>query len=288
LPSKFQNVKKPQWITLGIAFFLVVVIYLFGRTVPPKPSHSETSHVQAAAQSGLTDTILNMARRQISPDQLKRVKDLEKGISAETGKEQRLNAYHLLAHFWKDSTHIFPPYAWYEAEVARLENSENSLTFAARLFLENLQQEGDAELKRWEALQAKDLFERSLNINPRNDSTKIGLGATLFLGEISPMEGVSKVKEVVDKDSANVYGQMMMVKGLLMSSQYDKAITRLETITRVAPTNVEAMLMLADIYERTNDKENAIRWYQRCLEVIDRKDAKEEIAKRIEELKKAH
>ena len=79
-----------------------------------------------------------------------------------------------------------------------------------------------------------------------------------------------------------------MVKGLLMSLQYDKAITRLETITRVAPANAEATLMLADIYERKNDKENAIRWYERSLQVIERKDIKEEIAKRIEELKKAH
>jgi tetratricopeptide (TPR) repeat protein len=281
-------VKKPQWITIGIAFILVFFIYRFGSTVQTKPSVSETGHVQAAAQSALTDTILNMARRQISPALLKQVLGLENGISSEAGREQRQVSYHRLAHFWKDSAHIFPPYAWYEAEAARLEKSENSLTFAARLFLENLQQEGDAELKRWEALQAKDLFERSLNINPRNDSTRIGLGATLFLGEISPMEGVAKVREVVDKDSANVYGQMMMVKGLLMSSQYDKAITRLETITRVAPANAEATLMLADIYERMNDKVNAIRWYQRSLEIIPRKDIKEDIAKRIEELKKAH
>jgi hypothetical protein len=46
--------------------------------------------------------------------------------------------------------------------------------------------------------------------------------------------------------------------------------------------------MLADIYERKNDKTNAIRWYERSLQVIERKDIKEEIAKRIEELKKAH
>jgi tetratricopeptide (TPR) repeat protein len=281
-------VKKPQWITIGIAFILVFFIYRFGSTVQAKPSLAETGHVQATASSALTDTILNIARRQINPALAKQVSDLEKGISSEVPGKDRLSAYHRLAHFWKDSAHIFPPYGWYEAEAARLENSENSLTFAARLFLENLQQEGDAELKRWEALQAKDLFERSLNINPGNDSTKIELGATLFLGEISPMEGVAKIREVLSKDSANVYGQIMMVKGLLMSSQYDKAITRLETITRVAPTNVEAPLMLADIYERMNDKENAIRWYQRSLQVIERKDVKEEIAKRIEELKKAH
>ncbi len=74
---------------------------------------------------------------------------------------------------------FFPPYAWYEAEAARLENSEKTLTFAAHLFLENLQQEENPALAKWKALQAKDLFERSLKINPDNDSAKVGLGACL-------------------------------------------------------------------------------------------------------------
>jgi tetratricopeptide (TPR) repeat protein len=281
-------VKKPQWITIGIAFILVVFIYLFGRTVPAKPSLSETGHVQAAAQSAITDTIMNMARRQISPALLKQVRELENGISAEAGREQKMEAYHRLAHFWKDSAHFFPPYGWYEAEAARLENSEKSLTFAARLFLENLQQESDAELKSWEALQAKDLFERSLKINPDNDSSKVGLGACYLFGNISasPMEGLGKILEVVERDSTNAYAQMTLVKGSLISGQTDKAISRLLTVNRLYPDNIEAILLLAETYERKGDKDVAADWYQKSLLYIKRSDVRMEIEKRIAELKK--
>lgn len=50
-------------------------------------------------------------------------------------------------------------------------------------------------------MQAKDLFERSLTINPANDSAKIGLGACYLFGEISPtpMEGILKIREVAEK-----------------------------------------------------------------------------------------
>jgi tetratricopeptide (TPR) repeat protein len=282
-------VKKPQWITIGTAIFLVVVIYFFGRTTPLKKSSSFTANpVHSEETINLTDTILNLAKQELKPEQAARINMLENSISRGAVKDQQLKIFHQLAHFWLDSTGLFLPYAWYEAQGARLENSEKSLTFAARLFLDNLQAEQNSEFRRWEALQAKDLFERSLIINPGNDSAKVGLGACYLFGGISdaPMEGISKIREVVAKDSANVYAQMMLVKGSLMSTQYDKAITRLQTINRLQPGNVEAILLLADTYERTNEKAKAVKWYEQSLSYIQREDMKAAIEKRIKELKK--
>jgi tetratricopeptide (TPR) repeat protein len=283
-----EKVKKPQLITIGIAIFLVAVIYYFGRTTPLKTDQASGNSVQSGRTGSLTDTILNMAKSQIKPEQVIRLTTLENSISRGAVKDQQLKVYHQLAHFWGDSAGLFLPYAFYEAEAARLENSENSLTFAARLFLENLQQEQNIEFRRWEALQAKDLFERSLSINPDNDSAKVGLGACYLFGNISaaPMEGIGKIREVLDKDSNNVYAQMMLVKGSLMSGQYDKAVTRLETINGLQPDNIEAIMMLADVYERTKDKGNAIKWYQKSLQFIKREDVRTEVMKRIGELRK--
>jgi hypothetical protein len=281
-------VKKPQLITIGTAIFLVAVIYFFGRTTPYKIASVAVNHDQSKNNSGLTDTILNMAKSQITPDQVIRLTTLENSISRGAVKDQKLKIYHQLAHFWQDSAGLILPYAYYQGEAARLENSENSLTFAARLFLENLQQEQNIDFRRWEALQAKDLFERSLIINPNNDSAKVGLGACYLFGNISaaPMEGIAKIREVVAKDSTNVYAQMTLVRGSLMSGQYEKAISRLQLINQLQAGNLEAMLMLADTYERTNDKANALRWYQRSLPLAANEKMREEIEKRIEELRK--
>jgi cytochrome c-type biogenesis protein CcmH/NrfG len=100
------------------------------------------------------------------------------------------------------------------------------------------------------------------------------------------MEGIAKIREVAERDSSNVYAQMMLAKGSLISGQYDKAISRLQTVTRLQPGNLEAILMLADVFERTADKANAINWYQKSLQYINRQDARAEIEKRIEQLKK--
>jgi len=229
-----------------------------------------------------------MSKKHLNPEQVMRLNTLENSVSRGDVKDQQLKVYHSLAHFWKDSARDFAPYAWYEAQAARLENSEKSLTFAAHLFLENLQQDNDPQLIKWKALQARDLFERSLKINAENDSAKIGLGAVYLFGNISPnpMEGIALIRKVVEADSTNVYAQMMLARGSLISGQYDKAIPRLKTVNRVQPGNLEAILMLADVYERTGDNDNAITWYRKSLEFINRADAKAEIEKRIQQLMK--
>jgi tetratricopeptide (TPR) repeat protein len=243
---------------------------------------------EASITSITIDTILALAKKELTTEQVVRLNTLENSISRGDVKEQKLKLYHQLAHFWSDTIGIFEPYAWYEAEAARLENSEKSLTFVARLFLDNLQTDGSLQRRQWKALQAKDLFERSLKINSDNDSSKIGLGASYIFGDISatPMEGISKIRQVVDKDSTNIYGQIMLAKGSVRSGQYDKAIARLQTVVRLQPNNIEAVLLLADVYERMEDKKNAILWYQRSLQHVNRQDIKDEIEKRIKELNK--
>ena len=284
--------KKPQWITVSIASVLVISIFLFGRTVPAKKNvpvdlHNESDGHDHSVSSGISiDSILTTAKKQLTAEQVTRLSMLENSISRGDVKEQQLKVYHQLSHFWGDSMRFFPPYAWYEAEAARLENSEKSLTFAAHLFLDNLQQEQNPQLLKWEALQAKDLFERSLKINPDNDSAKVGLGASYLFGNITPnpMEGISKIMEVIAKDSANVYAQLTLVKGSLISGQTDKAINRLQTVNRLYPENIEAILMLAEVFERKGDKTIAASWYRKSLEQIKRPDARAEIEKRIAEL----
>ena len=228
-----------------------------------------------------------MAKKQLSAEQVVRINTLENSISRGDVKDQQIHVYHQLARFWADSVGVFEPYAWYSAEAARLENSEKTLTFAARLFLDNLQNDEVAQRRQWKALQAKDLFERSLMINPSNDSAKIGLGACYLFGEISstPMEGILKIREVVEKDSTNIYGQMMLAKGSLISGQYDKAISRLEAVNNIKSGDLDVLLLLAEVNERMGNKSKAISWYAASLPFVKQAELKAAIEKRMKDLK---
>jgi len=137
-------------------------------------------------------------------------------------------------------------------------------------------------------LQAKDLFERSLKLNPGNDSSTVGLGACYIFGNIAdnPMEGILKVRSVAEKDSTNVYAQSVLGYGSLISGQYDRAINRFQAVARLQPANLEAIMVLADLYERKGDKSSAISWYDKAAPLIKNPVLKTEVEKRIEELKK--
>jgi tetratricopeptide (TPR) repeat protein len=281
-------VKKLQWIAAGVALILVVGVYaatvnqIFGNNVKKQNAQPVT---QAAVLS--SDSILFHAKESLSPEQASRISLLEKSITRGDVNNQKLHLYHQLARFWKDSVRVFEPYAWYTAEAARLENSENSLTFAAHLFLENLSTEENPSLKQWKALQSKDLFERSLKINPANDSSQVGLGIVdLYGGLASPMEGIQKIRKVADEHPDNIYAQMTLGHASMMSGQFDKAIERFEIVLRAEPNNLEAILSLADASERSGDREKAISWYNKSLPLINIPDLKEEVKRRVAELEK--
>ncbi len=282
--------KKPQLLTIAAGIVLVAAIYTFGRTRPSKKIVTTEQHQDHGEDQApfSTDTILALAKKKLTTEQVVRLSTLENSITRGDVRDQQLKVYRQLAGFWADSVRVFEPYAWYTAEAARLENSEKTLTFAAHLFLENLQENHDPQMIKWKALQAKDLFERSLKINPDNDSAKVGLGACYLFGNISeaPMEGILKIREVAEKDSTNVYAQITLAKGSMISGQYDKAIDRLHTVNRLQPDNLEAIIMLADLYERTGDKAAAVSWYKKSLKYISRPDARAEIENRTQALEK--
>jgi tetratricopeptide (TPR) repeat protein len=281
-------VKKTQWIAASVALLLVVVGYaatvnqIFGNNAKKQ---SEQPVPRASALT--SDSILFHAKENLSPEQVSRLSLLENSISRGDVHNQKVHIYHQLARFWRDSVRSFEPYAWYTAEAARLENSEKSLTFAAHLFLENLSGEENPSLKQWKALQAKDLFERSLKINPANDSSHVGLGVVeLYGGLASPMEGIQKIRKVADEHPDNIYAQVTLGHASIMSGQLDKAIERFVAVHQLEPNNLEAILSLADAYERSKDKEKAISWYNKSLPLINIPELKEEVKRRVAALKK--
>lgn len=300
LQSKFfLIVKKPQYITIFVALAALCLLWAFGSIKPPAQANAHEGHQhEHAGQPGAgsvstssfsIDSALTAAKGTLLPAGAARLTSLESTIEKSPDQGQKVQAFRALSMYWKDSVKAFIPYAWYVAEGARLENSEKNLNFAGHLFLNNLQHVENGEMAKWMALQAKDLFERSLKLNPDNDSAKVGLGSTYMFGGISnaPMEGIAKIREVVAKDSTNLYAQMTLAMGSLMSGQTDKAKERLETIIRLDSKNLQALLLLADIYEKQDKKQEAITYYQKALPLAtEHTEMRAELQKRIDALKK--
>jgi tetratricopeptide (TPR) repeat protein len=274
--------KKQQIILVSSGVGLLCLIYFFGNTIPPKKNPGAVTAAAGTKEISFK-TILDASRQQLTPAQQAFVAQMEAGVVRGDVKEQQIKVYKQLAGFWKDSAHLLLPYAYYSAEAAKLENSQKSLTFAAQFFLEGIRRQENPDLQRWMATEAKELFEKALQLAPNNDSLKVGLGSAILFGNLGegPMAGIAKIREVAERDPENMYAQYMLGLGGLMSGQYDKAIDRLLKVVQHQPENVEVVLMLADAYEQHNEKENAVKWYREAKKRVQNAELQKEIDDRI-------
>jgi tetratricopeptide (TPR) repeat protein len=284
-------VKKQQVIVAVSGIIVLIIFYFFGNTVPPLKKSPTAPGSATASQSLDIKTILDAGKAKLSEARLAYVNRLENSVVRGNVKNQQIETDRQLAGFWKDSVENgFPASAYYTAEAAKLENSEKSLTFAAQLFLNNLRGQDNPALKNWMANQSRDLFERAEKLNPDNDSTKIGLGATYIFGSNAEqpadlMNGIQKILEVSRRDSLNMYAQLMLGLGGIESGQYDKAIPRLLKVVHYDPGNLEAVLSLCEAYERTGNNASAKIWYITAKKMTNNHELIEAINERLGSLK---
>ena len=279
--------RKPQLILILSGLLLFSLLYFFTPRFTAKEAIA--SNQSAENQVVTTESILNTAKLALSESQKISLLSIENQLLNASNAQDSLKSYKALTRFWADSAQKLAPYLYFSYSAALLENSEKSLTFAAQLLVDNLlTPDAPPALLPWIAGNAKVLLEKALVINPKNDSAKINLGACYLFGNLSdnPMQGITKIKEVVDKDSTNAYGQFILALGGKKSGQYDKAIERFLTVINIQPNHIEAMIHLAECYELTDQKALAIEWYTKVSNSVNIPEAKEAISKRIKELKK--
>ena len=279
--------RKPQLLLILSGLLLFSVLYFF---TPRFTAKAITAPNQSAENQVITsESILNSAKLSLSENQKISLLSIENQLINASNAQDSLKSFKALTKFWADSAQKLAPYLYFSYSAALLENSEKSLTFAAQLLVDNLLTPyAPPALLPWLAGNAKVLLEKALVINPRNDSAKINLGACYLFGNLSdnPMQGITVIKEVVDKDSTNAYGQFILALGGKKSGQYDKAIERFLTVLKIQPNHIEAMIHLAECYELTNQKALAIEWYTKVSNNVNVPEAKDAISKRIQDLKR--
>jgi tetratricopeptide (TPR) repeat protein len=284
-------VKKQQLILTGAGILLISFLFFFGKTVAKKEVSAIPDNANAIVPRFNLDNYLQLAKQKLPVSQQNYLANLENSVKRGDVKEQQIKAYNQLASFWKDSTHEHELYNFYTAEAAKLVNSEKNLTFAARLILKDLRNEENVAKRGWEAEQAIALFEKAIELNPANDSLKVGLGSCYVFGKgmagdaQETMKGIQQLLQVVKKDSSNMQAQLVLGIGGVISTQYDKAVDRLQTVVKNEPGNIEAISWLADAYAGKGDKQNALKWYEISKRMINNPAYSKEVDERIKMLK---
>jgi tetratricopeptide (TPR) repeat protein len=285
-PKYLYMLKKQQWIVVITAAVLLLVVFSLGQFTPPHKDHEDHGQATAPSNSFDINALLIEQKKGLTPSQSAYLTSLEDAISRGDLVTQKKMNFQLLSDFWRDSARSFIPYIYYLAEKAKLENSEKNLNFAAHSMLEELRGTSDVGLKTWMANQANDLFSRSLKLDPKNDSTLIGWGSTYFFGASgAPMEGILKIREVADRNPGNVFAQFMLGYGGMVSGQTDKAIERFKKVYELDPSNTEAIFLMAELFEKSGNKKEAVVWYEKGLNDVKNPELIKALDEKIKSLK---
>jgi tetratricopeptide (TPR) repeat protein len=288
LHLNFLKVRKSQWILVFTGAVVVFCLYVFGRIVPKNTESPNNGQVAAADAGGqvapakFTD-ILAKAKQPLTPTLQLRLSNLESSITRGNIKEQGVSAYGALAKLW-DSLGNVPIAAHYLGEEAKLENSENSLTFAANLFLTHSQHAQDPAVRAWEATEAQGLLQQAAGLAPHNDTIQVAL-ANSEVQSGNVMQGVQRLLNVTANDPNNIQANLLLGRLSVTSGQYDKAVERLQKVVNQQPDNTEALYFLAEAYKATGKKKEAIAMFEKVKALVHDTSFSNEIDQYIQSFK---
>jgi len=280
--------RPAHYLTIAVSVGIIACLYFGGKTIPP--AKRDTVPVLAGGMSPVHpvisfDSLLAASRSQLPAHARDTVAAMEKAIAAIPDSAGMAPLFTGLARVWQEHRQL-PVAAWYYAQAAKLENSEKKLNFAGQFFLQLMQHAGDTHgMQAWEAQQAIDCFQRSLQINPDNDTAKLALAAGYIEGTGETMEGVQVLLGITRKQPGHIPANLMLGRLAIQSGQLDKAIARYETVLQQEPENTEALYFLAEAYKGKGNKEKAIALLEQCKKIVNRPEFTRDIDQYINSFK---
>lgn len=278
-----------HYITIVAALGLIALLYWGGNTIPPKKQTvaeqpasvpEGEAHIHAAS----FDSILAAARQELPEHAAAEINTIEKKIEAMHDSPGMASSFDTLAKLWQEHKQL-PVAAFYHGQKAKLDNSEKNLNFAARFFLNLMQNTSSASVRMWEAQQAVELFERSMTVNPGNDTTKLALAASYIEGTGETMRGVQILLGITRERPDNIPANLMLGRLSIQSGQYEKALGRFETVLKQEPENTEALYFLAEAYKGMGNKEKAIELFEKCKKLVNNPQFSKDIDEYINSFK---
>ena len=262
-----RSPNKSQWILIISTVALVVVLWNLDIIAPNsgkgggRPQQETKPSATLNLQELKTEALKNV------PEEVKNnFTSLEKKL-AEASADQRKEILLELA----DAYFAYKQYA--VAGLLYLEQSEkeasNTLLYvkAGDAFREAYRSVSDSNVTPILVDKAKSSYEKAMELDPKNLDAKTGVATCYVDASQDPMQGIMLLREVVAADPENVNANLNLGMFSMKSGQFDKAISRFETVVKKQPS-AENYAMLAESYEQSGNKEGAIKALKKAKEYI--------------------
>lgn len=268
--------KVVHLISILIAAALLAALYFRGDTTPPKTNEPMAS-AHETAEAIAFDALYAEAYNAVDDHAKEEIDSLLRVIKNTKDSVQMAGPVQELARTWLSHQQYYIG-GYYQSLEARLVNSEKKLNFAGQFFLElmALPNQNPARIT-WAAQQAIAALEQSVQLNPQNDTPRLGLALAYVEGTGETMSGVQQLLAITRKEPNHITANLMLGKMAIQSGQLDKAVERLETVIRQEPKNKEAIFFLAEAYKGLGNKQKAVELLNQVKKIVNNPDFDKDI-----------
>ncbi len=246
---------------------VLLVAFLFTRDIKGlvKPKGETTAAVPAGGQMTTSETaaidlnqVSTTGKNMLNPNLALEITNLENTFKSAKGNEQVPTAK-LLAQKWDDLEQPVPSALYLEIVADKEPSLQNWLVTGDR-FLKAFDNTRDSVLQPALLQKANLAYTNAVAIDSANADAKTGLGITIVNGMGMPMQGIAMLMDVVKKDPKNLKANMSLGTFAIKSGQFDKAITRFNSIIAIKPSP-DAYFYLGTAYENLGKNDEAIDAY---------------------------
>jgi tetratricopeptide (TPR) repeat protein len=255
---------KLQYLVVGSAVALFLVLYLACETKPPKQSLVEKSRLAQAELIDIND-LIRQAHDQLPPTQLGTLQVLEQELSTAESDTGKVSILQRLSGQWYNSNQAAIA-GYYAEEAAQLSNTEEAWSITGTTYSICVQREEDSQVRAYCNQHAVSAYQNAISLNPEEVSHKVNLALayTELPPENEPMKGVLMLRELQEQYPQNVSVLNTLARLGIKTGQFDRALQRLEQAQAIDPDNTNTICLLSQAYAGLGNTEQAAAFAEQC------------------------
>ncbi len=255
---------RTQTIVLLSAVALFLILFFGFDTKPGKHKDIEKKRELDASSTDIS-SLLEVAKKEMDASQSTEVMTLESALESASSDSAKAEISRQLSRAFYQFGQ--PGMSGHYAEkVAEFNSTEDAWSIAGTTYLLCVQQENEQKVRSFCAERAVQSLEKAASLNPANPQHKVNLALVYAENppQDNPMKGILMLRDLNEQYPKNVSVLTQLGRLAIKTSQFDRAVQRLEEAISVEPDNAAANCLLAKAYEGQGDAGKAAGFQSKC------------------------
>ena len=261
---------KKKILVSALALVAVVLLFNLPKVVvkdEEKPDDLASVPSDSEATTDRQPPQISTHDEEIPPEWEEKISQLRENYNSSINTEKNINFADSLTNAFL-SISQFDSAAKYAEEVAVQVPTPERWLKAADLYYEAYTYATNAEKQQALGEKARQLYEQVLEQQPANYDAQVKMAMT-YLTTGNPMEGIRRLREVVEKDENNELALFNLGILSMQSNQYELAEERFKKLVALNPEHLEAQFFLGVAYFEQGKKQQAKTQFERVKEMDD-------------------